>query len=677
MRRIPCPQRAIDPSLPVTSLLRHQIPLPSCRRVVSPHPLLRTTSASFSTTPTFSFLNSDKPDKKRHQQFVRRWQKRLLGDSEPIGAHVDPYDPTSPVRIAPEEQGEEIEELVDDGGEGSEGSGMNLDAIYEEETVGRRLKHVGGAQWVERLEEGNLAKDYEKLTLRTYTPLNKRMVTEMEDLTGTFYTLRDDNLTLGQDFEKLTNKPYTKWSFGPASPVRDLPKIRSNFHQAVAEIYALKQAGKNLDVSAAANRGIYKPPKWVTDVKLQKTSSGEFALSFPGQRTVHNLVKSMQYMPEYSPQQQAPKKHKHKLVIEEEDVVVEEPVLQMDPDTPAFRRTAVVTQDPDKKPFDFMSNRPVPRTPPQPPADPVVEPAVETPVQVEEPVVVEKKVGIKPASPTPTAEVDTTTKKSATDPSRLTDLEKAVKASQKEIASLRATTRDVITMLASEKIVRIEIPKTEAQSEADAEAKWRHVPLTDIDIKFALTKRMNQLTGLYISDPKLTSAETLGELYHHFCAAAKPKPARLFSQIHVLGQRQAQVAKQAAQTSDPTVPTPRTKPNISTLLKLNNVEIHRTRPNAFEERKKKGLNKVIGKEIRARGLNNDYRSRYTSQTESIEGTRKVPRFGTPVSPTAATLLKERTERIKQTLFERPILDGGMGMDANKINMMMRRRKIIE
>ena len=139
---------------------------------------------------------------------MRRWQKRLLGDSEPIGAHVDPYDPTSPVRIAPEEQGEEVEELIE---EDSEGFGLQSGAVYQEEVDGNRLKHIGGPKWVERLEEGNLAKEYEKLTLRTYTPLSKKMADQFENLTGTMYTLRDDNLALGQEFEQVTNKPYTSW----------------------------------------------------------------------------------------------------------------------------------------------------------------------------------------------------------------------------------------------------------------------------------------------------------------------------------------------------------------------------------------------------------------------------------------------------------------------------------
>lgn len=204
MRRIPCPQRAIDRSLPILNSSRHQSPYSLCRRTPSLYPLLRTTHASFSTTPNLSFILG-KNDPKKHQQLVRRWQKRLLGESEPIGAHVDPFDATSPVRIAPEEQGEELEVLAD------EGSNREMDTIYEEELDGSRLRHVGGEKWVDQLEESKLAKEYEKLTMQTYTPLTLAMAEQLEDLTGTMYSLRNNNLAMADDFYMFSNKPYSKW----------------------------------------------------------------------------------------------------------------------------------------------------------------------------------------------------------------------------------------------------------------------------------------------------------------------------------------------------------------------------------------------------------------------------------------------------------------------------------
>src|SRR5690349_5040866 len=105
MRPTARPLRAVDSSTLLCSWRQHS-GRPSCPRLGSP-------TAAFSTIPPRSFLLSGTQDKKKHQQFVRRWQKRILGDSEPIGARVDPYDPTSPIRIAPEETGE-YEEVLDE-----------------------------------------------------------------------------------------------------------------------------------------------------------------------------------------------------------------------------------------------------------------------------------------------------------------------------------------------------------------------------------------------------------------------------------------------------------------------------------------------------------------------------------------------------------------------------------
>lgn len=145
---------------------------------------------------------------------MRRWQKRILGDSEPIGAHVDPYDPNSPVRIAPEEQGDEIEVLAEEV-QAVKSARRNLarneslvKQPYKEATEGPLL-HVGGQDWIAQSDEVELAKEFEKLTMRTYTPMTQDMADEVEKLTGTYYTLRDENLMMAQTFDEATGKPYT------------------------------------------------------------------------------------------------------------------------------------------------------------------------------------------------------------------------------------------------------------------------------------------------------------------------------------------------------------------------------------------------------------------------------------------------------------------------------------
>jgi hypothetical protein len=187
MRRIARPARALDAARPLH---------PCARPRLAATPCLSTASARAFLLP------AGKQDKKKHQQFVRRWQKRLLGDSEPIGAHVDPYDPSSPVRIAPEDQGEELEVLDDDSAPLP---------VYTKASHNKRLMHVGGEQWLAQRSEVDMAREFEKLTLRTYTPLSLQMADDIEDLTGTPYTLADDNLMLAQTVHTVTARPYTRF----------------------------------------------------------------------------------------------------------------------------------------------------------------------------------------------------------------------------------------------------------------------------------------------------------------------------------------------------------------------------------------------------------------------------------------------------------------------------------
>lgn len=210
MRRIPRPSRAFDPSSTLQLPLRPRLPSSSCPFAQSP-----TSAAAFSTTAPHAFLlPSQKQDKKKHQQFVRRWQKRLLGDSEPIGAHVDPYDPTSPVRIAPEDQGE-YEEVLEEDSKRQLAEGPHY--VPAQEAPGARpglsLQRVGGPQWSDLRRETARAKDFELFTKRTYTPLTLGMAGGIEDLTGTPYTLRDDNLMMAQTVHEVTGKPYTHYEY--------------------------------------------------------------------------------------------------------------------------------------------------------------------------------------------------------------------------------------------------------------------------------------------------------------------------------------------------------------------------------------------------------------------------------------------------------------------------------
>jgi hypothetical protein len=115
-------------------------------------------------------------------------------------------------------------------------------------------------------------------------------------------------------------------------------------------------------------------------------------------------------------------------------------------------------------------------------------------------------------------------------------------------------------------------------------------------------KRVTQLTGHYISDPNLTSAKTLGDLYHHFCAAAKPKLTRVHKFIQVEGKRLNRKANQMASSKDASATPRQSRPHVGELLNLENVQVLRRRPNAVEERRRIGLQKAISREMKERNL---------------------------------------------------------------------------
>lgn len=132
---------------------------------------------------------------------------------------MDPYDPTSPVRIAPEEQGE-YEEVLDEEdivNHGKAGVSHYHHYTPAEESgrprPGARLMHIGGEKWLQQKLEGDMAKEFEKLTMQTYTPLSLDMANEIEELTGTPYTLHDGNLMMAQTVHAVTGRPYTKYKY--------------------------------------------------------------------------------------------------------------------------------------------------------------------------------------------------------------------------------------------------------------------------------------------------------------------------------------------------------------------------------------------------------------------------------------------------------------------------------
>jgi hypothetical protein len=200
-----------------------------------------------------------------------------------------------------------------------------------------------------------------------------------------------------------------------------------------------------MDLAALPNRGVYPRPAWVKKIKLTRAENGDLALAFPQFASPEKFIQILQSAPEMEAFEP----------IEEDEELMEEliePVVPgaaepvMDPATPAFKRAAMVKQDEDKKPFDFMSNRPVPRAKPTeaPVVEEVVEEVVETiaePVveEVVEPVVDKATPAEKPSAP-------------AQEPQNLAD----------------------------------KVAKIRQEAEVD-EVKWRHAPIADADVKFAVS----------------------------------------------------------------------------------------------------------------------------------------------------------------------------------------------
>ncbi|KAL5114455.1 Actin-related protein 6 [Pleosporales sp. CAS-2024a] len=631
MRRIPRPSRAIDPSVPLHSTLRPRIVASSCHPAVPQCTLIRTSTAAFSSTTSNHFLLPAKQDKKKHQQFVRRWQKRLLGDSEPIGARVDPYDPTSPIRIATEERGEYEEVLEEDSSERDSeaklkgikaGSYVPVDTTGEVRS-GDALLHVGGEKWLQRKVEIEMAQEFEKLTLRTYTPMSLEMADDIEQMTGTPYTLRDGDLYRAQMTHKFTARPYTSYNFGLQRRHASPQDLRMRFAQAVAEVYTLKEAGLDMDVSKLPNQGIYYCPEWIKNVKLCKTASGELALVYPEHRSAEELLELMQ----------SRGASKQCAALDGEDVLVEEaeylldPVLPaeavptMDPVIPEFKRAAVVKIDAEKKPFDFMSNRPVPR------AKPVETEKVEAVLEVEE------AVAEAAVAPSP----------------HLAELQPALETSQSAVSELQKA------VMKQRKASKTKIPRTASRQDPPTpsntqgdEIKWRHAPITSDAIKFALFKRVYQLTSIRISDAHVSSSRTIGELYDHVCEAAKLQPTSLYKGIMMEGRR---ARWQAKRQPTPASSRRQRRADLGDLISLGNVKLRATKPTKTELQTKTGLQKLINRALDEADLRYSRRDARDERRDQplrdslglVEGNQRVPHFGKPLSSRSVNHLKSRLE----------------------------------
>ncbi|KAF2473090.1 uncharacterized protein BDR25DRAFT_341269 [Lindgomyces ingoldianus] len=505
MRRIPRPQRPIENLLPYYPSWRPRL---VCFTGFPARYRFSPTSATFSSSTRYNGIFDGKPDKKKHQAMVRRWQKRLLGESEPIGAHVDPYDPTSPVRITPEEQGEEQEMLE----EAEDGEGLGE---YEEAVTWDGLEVVGGEKWAKEFNEW-------------------------------------------QKGDKL--RGWEGSAYAPQTKVTEQSQLNNAFLRAVVETYMLIQAKQEPTLASHPERFSSEDPTWIYNVKLHAAPDGQLELNFPPE-AMKEFLEEVNYR---EAKEQAVEEGLEEVVEEyiAEEVHAEAENSSHEPgsqsidnaiagstDAVPTKAAALVKQN-EKKPFDFMSNRPVPRAKRE-----------ESTMTVDE---VTETTTVNPESPSPTAE-----------------LEALASTSEEAVATMRTAVRNAIETLAAQSI-SIQNPTV---SEGPELVDYYEIQLTDPQIKFALSKRLLQLTSLRITDHLLNNSSTLGDLYTHLLAAAKPKPKKLIDQIRAEGEIQDKV-----------------KPGMEDLLRLPNVKLKDKRVTKVDKEREVGRWKVIEYALRERDL---------------------------------------------------------------------------
>ncbi|KAK1981843.1 ribosomal subunit 39S-domain-containing protein [Colletotrichum cereale] len=101
---------------------------------------------------------------------------------------------------------------------------------------------------------------------------------------------------------------------------------------------------------------------------------------------------------------------------------------------------------------------------------------------------------------------------------------------------------------------------------------WKSVSLQDTHLKFAIHKRVFQLTGHHVHDAKLAQVETVADLIS--IIAKPPKPAKLAEEVRERGE----------------------------LLELPNVRVHDRRVTPIDKETAVGRWKVITEELEKRGL---------------------------------------------------------------------------
>jgi hypothetical protein len=286
------------------------------------------------------------------------------------------------------------------------------------------------------------------------------------------------------------------------------------------EVYTLKQAELDMDLTKLPNRGIYNPPHWISEVKMYKSPSGELALIYPGGRTTEKLLLKMQDVPAWDPAK-VWAETEQSLSDEAEDMEYEQIEQAAQPGNTEPPKVALAKVDEDKR-FDFMSNRPVPRAKPiAPKVEETIEKLgavkAEADAEIANPHSAASLIAAVQASEAAVSairhnvlehRVDSVEKNISTIrhnvlKHRVDSVEKnlstirqalneaAAKSAELKAAAMREVVREEIEASVSESITTI-TPNTTTKEitikdTIAPEAKWRHASLDDISVKFAVS----------------------------------------------------------------------------------------------------------------------------------------------------------------------------------------------
>lgn len=146
-------------------------------------------------------------------------------------------------------------------------------------------------------------------------------------------------------------------------------KLPVRFHQAVVEVYTLKQAGiQEKNIATHAYSGRYGGHRDAFNaVQISVDSSGHPVLKYPDPEAQARLLEMIQKQPEIEAEEVEDLLDEAEELSEgliKEPTDVQQEVVPKEKEVPAAKAGPLIKQT-EGKPFDFMSNRPVPRAKPE------------------------------------------------------------------------------------------------------------------------------------------------------------------------------------------------------------------------------------------------------------------------------------------------------------------------